>query len=72
MAASIGSGEAQLFEVSGAGMVLFELSPWRTFVPFGALFGVSSTAFQVAKSLSVRFNTGRGKCLFLFYWCEDQ
>ena len=32
----------------------------------------SAGCFWVAKLLSVRFNTVRGKCLFLFYWCEDQ
>ena len=57
---------------SRAGMALDDLLPrafFRRQVP--PLF-VVLTAFQVAESLSVRFNTVRGKCLFLFYWCEDQ
>ena len=57
---------------SRAGMALDVLLPrafFRRQVP--PLF-VVLTAFQVAESLSVRFNTVRGKCLFLFYWCEDQ
>ena len=57
---------------SRAGMALDDLLPrafFRRQVP--PLF-VVLTAFWVAESLSVRFNTVRGKCLFLFYWCEDQ
>ena len=57
---------------SRAGMALDDLLPrafFRRQVP--ALF-VVLTAFQVAESLSVRFNTCEANCLFLFYWCEDQ
>ena len=47
------------------------LSGWF-FLVAGPELPVMLAVFQVAKSLSVRFNTVRGKCLFLFYWCEDQ
>jgi len=47
------------------------LSEWFSRVAGPELL-VMLAVFQVAKSLSVRFNTVRGKCLFLFYWCEDQ
>ena len=50
----------------------FWLSPAPIFWREQPLPFVLLTVFRVAESLSVRFNTVRGKCLFLFYWCEDQ